>query len=175
MKGYYKDPENTARVLKDGWLNTGDIGMVTFNDCLKILGRSKDTIVLSNGENIEPVPIESRLVASHLIDQCMVTGQDQKQLGVLIVPCLDGFRADGLAAASLPELQDSPQARELLEAEIRRIVGAHTGFKSFERIACFRMLPKPFEVGDELTNTLKLRRHIITDKYAEMIEAMHVE
>lgn len=175
MKGYYKDPENTARVLKDGWLNTGDIGMVTFNDCLKILGRSKDTIVLSNGENIEPVPIESRLVASPLIDHCMVTGQDQKQLGVLIVPSIDGFRSAGLSAANLLELQESPKASELLEAEIRRIVGAHTGFKSFERIACFRMVPKPFDLGDELTNTLKLRRHIITDKYADLIVAMHEE
>jgi long-chain acyl-CoA synthetase len=57
MRGYYKDSEATARVLRDGWMNTGDIGMVTFNGCLKILGRSKDTIVLLNGENIEPVPI----------------------------------------------------------------------------------------------------------------------
>jgi len=175
MKGYYKDPETTARVLQDGWLNTGDIGMVTFNDCLKILGRSKDTIVLSNGENIEPVPIESRLVASHLIDHCMVTGQDQKQLGVLIVPALEGFRSAGLTAANLPDLLDDPKSRELLDAEIRRIVGAHTGFKSFERIACFRMVPKPFELGDELTNTLKLRRHIITDKYEDLILAMHAE
>ncbi len=175
MRGYYKDPENTARVLKDGWLNTGDIGMVTFNDCLKILGRSKDTIVLSNGENIEPVPIENRLVASPLIDHCMVTGQDQKQLGVLIVPSLEGFRPAGVSAANLLELQESQKARELLDAEIRRIIGAHTGFKSFERIACFRMVPKPFEIGDEITNTLKLRRHIITDKYADLILAMHME
>ncbi|MEX1117529.1 MAG: AMP-binding protein, partial [Terrimicrobiaceae bacterium] len=175
MRGYYKDPETTARVLKEGWLNTGDIGMVTFNHCLKILGRSKDTIVLSNGENIEPVPIESRLVASPLIDHCMVTGQDQKQLGVLIVPSMDGFRAAGVSAANLVELQESQKARELLDGEIRRIVGAHTGFKSFERISCFRMVPKPFELGDEITNTLKLRRHIITDKYADLIVAMHPE
>ena len=175
MKGYYKDPETTARVLKDGWLNTGDIGMVTFNDCLKILGRSKDTIVLTNGENIEPVPIEGRLVASPLIDQCMVTGQDQKQLGVLIVPSIEGFRAAGLSAANLLELQASQKARELLDAEIRRLVGAHTGFKSFERIACFRLVSKPFELGDEITNTLKLRRHIVTDKYAVLIAAMHSE
>lgn len=169
MQGYYKDPETTSRVLRDGWFNTGDIGMVTFNDCLKILGRSKDTIVLLNGENVEPTPIESRLVHSPLIDHCMVVGQDQKHLAALIVPALDGFRAAGIQAANSLELAANPKARELLEAEIRRIVSADNGFKSFERIADFRFLSKPFEVGRELTATFKLKRHVITDENAALI------
>ena len=115
MKGYYKDPEGTSRVFHDGWLKTGDIGMVTFNDCLKILGRCKDTIVLLNGENVEPLPIESKLVHSPLVDHCMIVGQDQKHLGALIVPALDGFRAAGLHAANLLELAASAQARALME------------------------------------------------------------
>ncbi|NBZ96334.1 MAG: long-chain fatty acid--CoA ligase, partial [Proteobacteria bacterium] len=80
MKGYYKDPEATARVLRDGWLATGDLGVMTFNECLKIVGRCKETIVLLGGENVEPLPIESKLLESPLIDQCMVVGQDQKHL-----------------------------------------------------------------------------------------------
>jgi long-chain acyl-CoA synthetase len=172
MRGYYKDPEATARVLRDGWMNTGDIGMVTFNDCLKILGRSKDTIVLLNGENIEPVPIEARLVESPLIDQCMVVGQDQKHLGVLVVPSLDHFRAAGVEAASAAELASSSRASQLLHDEIHRLVGASSGFKSFERVTVWRIVPKAFEVGDEMTNTFKLKRHVITARYQSLLDGM---
>jgi long-chain acyl-CoA synthetase len=172
MKGYYKDPEVTARVLQDGWLATGDIGLVTFNDCLKIVGRCKETIVLLGGENVEPLPIESKLLESHLIDQCMVVGQDQKHLGVLIVPSLDGFAGAGISSGDIAVLKAHPEAREMLRLEIRRLVGEATGFKPFERIAAFELIEKPFEVGDELTMTFKLKRHVITDKYGKAIEVM---
>jgi len=172
MKGYYKDPEGTARVLRDGWMNTGDIGMITFNNCLKILGRSKDTIVLLSGENIEPVPIESRLTGSLLIEQCMVVGQDQKNLGALIVPALDGYRAAGLKAADTTDLTAREDAHRLMDAEIRRLISTEAGFKPFEKIAAWRFVPRPFEVGDELTNTFKLKRHVITVRYAMLIDGM---
>jgi len=172
MKGYYKDPEGTSRVLHDGWLKTGDIGMVTFNDCLKIVGRCKDTIVLLNGENVEPLPIESKLVHSPLVDHCMIVGQDQKHLGALIVPALDGFRRAGLIAPNLLELAASAKARTLMESEIRRLISLDQGFKSFERIADFRFVTKPFEVGQEMTGTFKLKRHIVTKQYASLIEEM---
>jgi long-chain acyl-CoA synthetase len=173
MAGYYKDPGNTARILKDGWLNTGDIGLVTFNDCLKIMGRSKDTIVLLSGENVEPLPIENKLTQSPFIDQCMVVGQDQKFLGALIVPHVEAFRAAGVAADSAASLEDDPAARALLDAEIRKLVSGDTGFKAFERIGGWRILPKPFEIGDELTATLKVRRHVITDRHAGLIAAIY--
>ncbi len=173
MRGYYKDTEGTARVLRDGWFNTGDIGMVTFNDCLKIMGRSKDTVVLLNGENVEPIPLESSLVESPLIDHCMVVGQDQKHLGALIVPSLEGFRAAGVSVATIAELADNEKARQLLSDEIRRLVSSERGFKPFERIADFRFVAKPFETGDELTNTFKLKRFVIVDKYAPLLTAMY--
>ena len=172
MLGYYKDPEGTARVLHDGWLRTGDIGMVTFNDCLKIVGRCKDTIVLLNGENVEPLPIESRLTHSSLIDHCMLVGQDQKHLGALIVPALDGFRSEGLLAANLLELAASPKARSIMESEIRRLISLEAGFKSHERIADFRFVTKPFEAGQEMTATYKLKRHVIAKQYASLIDEM---
>ncbi len=173
MKGYYKDPGTTSRVLCDGWLNTGDIGMVTFNNSLKILGRSKDTIVLLNGENVEPVPIEGWLVHSPLVDHCMIVGQDQKHLGALIVPSAEGFRAAGVSGKSLAEIAEHPQARSLMEAEIRRLINPSNGFKSFERIADFRFITKAFENGVELTGTFKLKRHVITDRYAGLIAEMY--
>ncbi|MGH8046685.1 MAG: AMP-dependent synthetase/ligase, partial [Chthoniobacterales bacterium] len=173
MAGYYKDPAGTARILKDGWLNTGDIGIVTFNDCLKIVGRSKDTIVLLSGENVEPLPIENKLTQSALIDQCMVVGQDQKFLGALIVPHLDAFRAAGVAVDSVAGLLENEKARELMDAEVRQMVSSETGFKAFERIGGWRIVSKPFEIGDELTATLKVRRHVITDKYAPVISEIY--
>lgn len=173
MSGYYKDPDSTARVLKDGWLNTGDIGMITFNDCLKILGRSKDTLVLLSGENVEPLPIENRLTQSPLIDQCVVVGQDRKFLSALIVPNLDAFRDAGLSFSCLDEASANPEARALLDSEIRRQVSSENGFKPFERIGGWGMLSKPFEVGDELTSTLKLRRHVIAERYADRIRQIY--
>ena len=172
MRGYYKDPEGTARVLRDGWMNTGDIGMVTYNGCLKILGRSKDTIVLLNGENIEPVPIEARLVESSFIDQCMVVGQDQKALAALIVPSFEHFRQAGFTESTAAELAANPKLGHLIDEEIRNLINHSNGFKSFERIIAWRFVPKPFEVGDEMTNTFKLKRHVITDRYAHLISEM---
>ncbi|MCX7712795.1 MAG: long-chain fatty acid--CoA ligase [Chthoniobacterales bacterium] len=173
MQGYYKNPNATAEVLKDGWMNTGDIGMVTFNGCLKILGRCKDTIVLLSGENVEPVPIESRLVESPFIENCIVVGQDQKFLSALIVPSLDAFRNAGIEANSHSEIASLSKARDIINAEIRRLISPQAGFKPHERISDWRILPKPFEVGDELTPTFKLRRHIITERYANLINDIY--
>ncbi|MGA1128645.1 MAG: AMP-binding protein, partial [Chthoniobacterales bacterium] len=172
MKGYYKNPEATEKVLRDGWMNTGDLGMVTFNNCVKILGRSKETIVLLNGENVEPVPIESQLLESQLIEQCLVVGQDEKHLGALIVPSLEGLRAHGHDCDTLSSAEAAPAVAEAINAEIKRLVSRETGFKPFEFILGWKFAPKPFEVGDELTATFKPRRHVIADKYGYLIEAL---
>ncbi|MEX2445468.1 MAG: AMP-binding protein [Alkalispirochaeta sp.] len=87
MEGYYKKPEETARVLSDdGWLNTGDLVLFTYDRELRIMGRWKETIVLLGGENIEPQPIEDAILQSDFIDQVMIVGQDQKYLGALVYP-----------------------------------------------------------------------------------------
>ena len=88
MKGYYKNPEATDKAVKDGWMNTGDLGIITYNNTVKIVGRSKETVVLLGGENVEPVPIENKMLESAFIDQVMVVGQDKKYLCALIVPSL---------------------------------------------------------------------------------------
>jgi long-chain acyl-CoA synthetase len=173
MKGYYKNPEATDKVLKDGWMNTGDLGMVTFNDCLKILGRSKETIVLLSGENVEPVPIEAKLLESRFIEQCMVVGQDEKHLGALIVPSVEGLKQQGFNITSLAEAEADPKIAEVIGAEVRRLVGREQGFKPFEFVLGWRFVPKAFEVGDELTGTFKPKRHVITDKYSDLIDAMY--
>lgn len=173
MRGYYKNEEATAKAIKDGWLNTGDIGMITFNDCLKIMGRSKDTIVLASGENVEPVPIENKLVESAFIDQVMIVGQDEKYMTALVVPSLEGFKAKGIEAETVAQLAANAEVRETIAKVIKTEISADAGFKAFERVPDFRLIGKPFEVGDELTNLFKLKRHVITEKYKAEIDDMY--
>jgi long-chain acyl-CoA synthetase len=173
MKGYYKDPERTEKTIQNGWLRTGDLGMITFNDCLKILGRSKATIVLLSGENLEPEPIEMRLNQSPYITNSMLVGQDQKHVGALIEPNLDEFAKNGISVNSLAELSENEKANQLIRNEIKSIISTANGFKRHEQIQHFRLLPEPFEVGEELTNLYKLKRHVIQDKYDELINEMY--
>jgi long-chain acyl-CoA synthetase len=173
MEGYYREPEQTAKTIRDGWLKTGDLGMITFNDCLKILGRSKATVVLSSGENLEPEPIEMRLTQSPYIEHCMVVGQDKKHVGVLIVPSVGGFRDIGFEVNNLEELSNNRDAKQILQQEIRKMISVQNGYKRFELVQEFRLLSDNFTVGDELTNLFKMKRHVIQDKYASLIEEMY--
>ncbi len=175
MKGYYKSPEATEKVLRDGWFNTGDIGIFTYNDCLKIVGRSKDTIVLLNGENIEPIPIEAKICESALVDQCMIVGQDQKQLGALVVPSLEGFKEQGIEAGDVAELAQRSGVREKVSAEIKRLVSKENGFKAFEHVHEIALLPKEFELGVEMTNTFKIKRHVVDETYGELIDGLFAD
>ena len=165
MKGYYRDEELTAKTIRDGWLHTGDLGIITHNNCLKILGRCKATIVLSSGENIEPEPIEMRLQQSLFIDHCMLVGQDKKFLGALIIPSLTEFRQAGFIVDSVADLVEDPEARKIIRTEIRRMTSTANGFKRYEQIRDFRLLPDTFEVGKELTNLYKIKRHEVETKF----------
>lgn len=173
MKGYFKNPEATEFVLKDGWINTGDLGMYTFNDCLKIMGRSKDTVVLLNGENVEPIPIEARMCESPLIDQCVVIGQDQKHLSSLVVPSVEGFEELTGIRKELSELLEDSNVVRLIKKDIKRLVCGEHGFKSFEHVMDVRLLPKAFEVGDEMTNTFKIKRFVVDEKYSDLIKSLY--
>ena len=170
MKGYYKNPEATEKVLRDGWMNTGDLGVITFNNTLKLVGRSKETIVLLGGENLEPVPIETKIQQSPMVDQVMVVGQDKKFVCALIVPSLEPFQSYG---STLEELSKNEEVYKEIKQEIKNLINQESGYKSFERVIDIRILAKPFEVGDELTNIFKLKRHVITKKYHDLIESMY--
>ncbi len=172
MKGYYKDPELTAYTINNGWLHTGDLGMITHNDCLKILGRSKATIVLSSGENVEPEPIEMRLQQSQFIDQCMVVGQEKKFLGALIVPVLTEFRQAGFVAGTVEELALDPRAKKLIRDEIRRMTSTSNGFKRYEQIKNFSLLTDNFRIGHELTNLYKIKRHEVEKRFTHVIDEL---
>lgn len=168
MAGYYKNPDATNKVLVDGWLNTGDLGIFTSNHHLRIVGRSKETIVLLGGENVEPVPIESKILESEWIDQCMVVGQDQKFLSALVYPNLNRF--DTPVGKNF---WNEKEVIQKMESEIKSKINSQTGFKSFERVVGVVVIPKAFEVGDELTAKLSLKRHVITEKYKKEIQSLY--
>ncbi|MEM7180991.1 MAG: long-chain fatty acid--CoA ligase [Spirochaetota bacterium] len=177
MKGYYKNEEATKKSLNDGWMDTGDLGMINFKDTLTITGRAKETIVLLGGENVEPVPIENKLTESPLIFQCMVVGQDQKVLGALIIPDFDKLKdwakENGVSETEPEELASNQKIRDRFKKEIRAFNSAKTGFKSFEQVTPYELITKQFEVGDEMTNLMKLKRHVITEKYDAEIKKMY--
>jgi long-chain acyl-CoA synthetase len=177
MKGYYQKPAVTAAVLsEDGWFNTGDIGMLTYDNELRITGRAKDTIVLRGGENVEPVPIECRLRESPYIQQCIVVGQDQKSLAALIVPwqqtIMDFAEENSIPVVDYELLLQQPEINEIIASDISERINLKTGFKPYERIFKFVLLPKPFEPGKELSGKGELLRHNITALYAKEIYKM---
>jgi len=177
MKGYYQKPAVTAAVLsEDGWFNTGDIGMLTYDNELRITGRAKDTIVLRGGENVEPVPIECKLRESPYIQQCMVVGQDQKSLAALIVPwqqtIMDFAEENSIPVVDYELLLQQPEINEVISSEISERVNPKTGFKPYERIYKFILLSKPFGPGKELSGKGELLRHNITALYAKEIHKL---
>jgi long-chain acyl-CoA synthetase len=177
MKGYYKRPDLTAAVLsEDGWFNTGDIGMLTHNNELRITGRAKDTIVLRGGENVEPVPIECKLRESPFIQQCMVVGQDQKYLAAIIIPwqqaIMDFAEENSIPIVDYELLLQQPEVNGIIAREVSDRVSPKTGFKPYERVYKFTLVSKPFEPGKELSGKGELIRSKITALYAKEIHRM---
>jgi long-chain acyl-CoA synthetase len=192
MAGYYGNPEATAKVLnEEGWFDTGDLGMITERQDLVLTGRQKDTIVLTNGENIEPQPIEDACLRSVYVEQIMLVGQDQKSLGALIVPNLANLQSWAaeqnyalVLPADAPPLPnpsatgeplglDHKLVQELYRRELNREVQNRAGFRPDDRIAQFRFIFSPFSIENGLmTQTLKVRRNVVMDRYRDMINGM---
>lgn len=173
MQGYYRNPEATAKAIDpEGWFNSGDLGMVTANNDLVITGRAKDTIVLSNGENIEPQPIEDACLRSEYISQIVLVGQDQKYLGALIVPNLEALQqwAD---RQNLPLDLEHSQIKDLFRTELTREVKNRPGYRADDRIAVIKPILEPFSIENGLlTQTLKIRRPVVMERYQDMINEM---
>ncbi len=178
MRGYYNKPELTAKAIDvNGWFNTGDIGMKTLNGELMIRGRMKDTIVLTGGENVEPLPIEMKMNESRFVSQSVVVGQDERFLGALIVPAKDELliyaRENYIKYDKYSDLLDNEAIRKLIDSEIQGLVSPKNGFKAFERIASFQLLEKPFEVGVELSAKQEIMRYKLSELYEKEIKALY--
>ncbi len=174
MEGYYKKPEETARVIdEEGWFDTGDIGRFTVRGELSLTGRAKETIVLLGGENIEPTPIEEAVTESRFISQVMIVGQDRKALGAIVVPDYEALRErGGLEGRTPAELCVHEAVVALIRDEIRRLTSEARGFRHFEKVTRVRLLDHEFAVGEELTHTMKKRRNVIAERHAGLIDEM---
>ena len=179
MKGYYRSFEETRKILAgDGWLDTGDIGHLDKHQNLVISGREKDIVVLSNGENVNPVPLETVISRSDYVSSVMVTGHDWKSLGALIVPNLETLKlfceANNIhwQEKYIDRVLENPLVRELYRKEIIRFVNKKAGFKDHELVREFRFLSQPFEIGRELTATLKIKRMKVGELYKQHLESM---
>jgi len=176
MQGYYNNKAATEKVLKNGWFYTGDLGQKTYYGEIKILGRIKDTIVLLGGENVEPEKIETYINRSELIDNSVVVGQNQKRLKALVVPNKEKIMLIAenkkITYQNYESLINSKEIYDQIKHDIDRNVNSNPEFKSFEKIFEFTLIPEAFKIGDELTQSLKLKRHIIYEKYKNKIEEM---
>ena len=176
MRGYYENPNRTREVLdEDGWFNSGDLGHCDDEGNLWITGRAKDTIVLAGGENVEPEPIETLVKTSPLIEQAVVVGQDEKALGVLIVPSAEALerevpRTDWDARG---DVLNGEAVRKVYRREIDRLVTRENGCRPTDRVATLQVLAEPLTPDNGmLTQTLKVRRHVIAARYADVIAAL---
>ena len=180
MQGYYKKPDETKKIIdSDGWLNTGDIGLLTMNGEIKLTGRAKDTIVLLGGENIEPVPIENKIRGSEYIDHAVVVGQDQKFLAALVVPNIERIEAyakeNTIPYMDKDQLTKLPEIKDLIQAEISGQVNQKNGFRGFEMVFRSAILSKSFEPGVELSGKQDYKRHVITKMYKKEIDDLFAD
>lgn len=156
MQGYWRDAEATAAVLRDGWLHTGDIGVIDDDGYLEITDRKKDIIVLSGGDNVSPARIEGIICLEPEIAQALVHGDNHPHLVALLVP------DDAIAEVADPQ--------RALAAAVDRI---NAKLSPIERIRRFAIADEPFTTDNAmLTASLKIRRHKIRERYGEALERL---
>jgi long-chain acyl-CoA synthetase len=174
MMGYYKDPEKTAEVLKDGWFHTGDIGVIE-DGFLRITDRKKEIFKTSGGKYVAPTLLENALKASLFIEQVIVVGENRKHPAALIVPDAvvveEWCKRHDHPFPGMAGIADDDRLRERIEREVNELMAS---FAKWEQVKKITILPAVFTIdGGELTPTLKLKRKPIMAKYADAIEAMY--
>ena len=178
MKGYFNNDEATAEVIdSEGWFYTGDIGLIDEDGFVRITDRKKNIIVLSNGKNVAPQPIESQLIQSPFINQIMLVGNERKNVAALIVPNFDALKSwgteNGLDVSEISEMLQTREVQQRIQKEIRERL---TDFADFEQVRRFALLEREFsQEEDEMTPTLKLKRNVIIEKFSDEIEGMYPE
>jgi long-chain acyl-CoA synthetase len=178
MKGYWNNPEATAATIdSDGWLHTGDIGVIDEDGFLSITDRKKDIIITAYGKNIAPQPLEAMLKTSPYVGTPVLIGDRRNYLTALIVPNFEKLEREapglGVNAGSREELVAHPTIRRLIQDEIDRING---NLDRQEKIRRFALIPHDFTIdADEITPSLKVKRKMIDQKYKEMIDQMYAD
>jgi long-chain acyl-CoA synthetase len=157
MHGYWRNPEETARVLKDGWLATGDVGHCDDKGRIVITDRKKDLIVNDKGDNVSPQRVEGMLTLQPEIAQAMVYGDRKPHLVALLVPD--------------PEIEKSADLQQRLSKAVDRV---NADLSVIEKVRRFILAEEAFTVENEqMTPSLKIRRHVLKQVYGERLEALY--
>ena len=176
MQGYWNDPEATAATVKNGWLHTGDIGVIEPDGYIRITDRKKDFIKNSGGDMIAPARVEGALVIAPEIAQAMVYGDRRPHLVAVLVPhadFLDSWAKSNGRPAALAEISEDPGLRTALEAIVQRV---NAKLAPAERVRRFILAREPFSVANELmTPTLKVKRHKVREIYGQKLDALYRE
>jgi long-chain acyl-CoA synthetase len=178
MKGYYERPDDTKAVISaDGWLSTGDIGRIDDQGFLYVTDRKKDLFKTAAGKFVAPQPIENLLKASPLISNAVLVGDARRFIAALIVPNFTNIefaaRAEGRAFTSHEEIAADPWVHALIEKEVTQM---NSKLAQYETIKKFALLDHDFTFdGGQLTYTLKLKRRVIAERYAQMIEGLYAD
>ncbi|WP_374544256.1 long-chain fatty acid--CoA ligase [Sphingorhabdus sp.] len=174
MLGYWNNDAETARVIRDGWLHTGDIGHFDERGRIKITDRKKDIIVNDKGDNVAPQKVEGMLTLQPEILQAMVSGDKRPYIVGLIVPdpewALDWARGQGMRY-DFSELQDNPQFRAAVRAAVDRV---NKDLSVVEKVRQFEFADEPFTIENgEMTPSMKIRRHMIRERYKDRVDGMY--
>jgi len=178
MMGYYNRPQDTADIMHDGWLHTGDVGSIDADGYLTITDREKDLIVTSGGKKVAPQPIESVLKRSPLIAEAMVLGDRRRFVAALIVPDFVALERRLQELGRTPDQDPDAQAlvrRPDVLALYQEVVDAlNRDLSQFERIKKICLLPREFSIASgELTPTMKVKRKTVEQKWSKEIESLY--
>ena len=172
MHGYWRNPAETEKVLKDGWLHTGDIGEIDARGRIRITDRKKDLIVNDKGDNVSPQKVEGMLTLQPEIGQAMVHGDRRPYLVGLIVPDVEWTREWAEAQGVGPEVAATlPAYQAALRAAVDRV---NDDLPVIERVRRFVLADEAFGIeNEELTPSMKIRRHVIRKRYADRLDALY--
>ncbi|MFZ0231377.1 AMP-dependent synthetase/ligase [Mycobacterium sp.] len=178
FKGYWHNDQATSEAIVDGWFKTGDLGAVDEEGFLTITGRKKEIIVTAGGKNVAPAVLEDQLRADPLISQAMVVGDARPFIGALITVDPEAFegwtqRNSKPAGSSVADLVNDPDLLAEVDAAVKH---ANLSVSHAESIRKFRILPVDFtEDTGELTPTMKVKRKVVAEKFADDIEAIYAK
>jgi long-chain acyl-CoA synthetase len=175
--GYLNQPEKTAETVRDGWLHTGDVGMLDNEGYLRITDRMKDIIITAGGKNITPSEIENQLKFSPYISDAVVIGDRRKFLSCLVMIDYDNVakyaQDSNVPFTDFASLCRTKEVNDLIESEIEKV---NANFARVETIKKFRLIEQQLGAEDEeLTPTMKLRRKLVNEKYKMLIDGMYAE
>lgn len=178
FKGYYKDPAATAETIDaDGWLHSGDIGELDADGFLQITDRKKELIITAGGENIAPALVEGQIKSISVVSQAVVIGDRRRYLSVLLTLDPDKLPAVAtLAGSSARNPQEAAADARFSEYLQREIDAVNQRLARVQTVKKFAVLPNDLTIeGGELTPTMKMKRKVISEKYASVIEQLYAE